>query len=84
MQLRAIPPEDVSSVSDIDTGQLAAVLQLLYALSTFKQQVRQKKKEERLEKAASAVVVSNPPASNTATMPPSTATKYVTFCSIVY
>ncbi|EYB83449.1 hypothetical protein Y032_0335g2869 [Ancylostoma ceylanicum] len=50
---------------DIDTGQLAAVLQLLYALSTFKQQIRQKKKEERLEKAAASTNI----------MPPSTASK---------
>ncbi|WKX96127.1 hypothetical protein Q1695_012518 [Nippostrongylus brasiliensis] len=57
---------------DIDTGQLAAVLQLLYALSTFKQQVRQKRKEERLEKATTAP----PPSATTASaMPPSTASK---------
>ncbi|XGW09978.1 hypothetical protein V3C99_011895 [Haemonchus contortus] len=50
---------------DIDTGQLAAVLQLLYALSTFKQQVKQKKKEGRQDKT---VVLATE-------MPPSTASK---------
>ncbi|VDM58674.1 unnamed protein product [Angiostrongylus costaricensis] len=52
---------------DIDTGQLAAVLQLLYALSTFKQFLKQKRKEEQAEKTQVPVI----------TMAPSTASKYV-------
>ncbi|KAE9413848.1 hypothetical protein Angca_005320 [Angiostrongylus cantonensis] len=53
------------SSRDIDTGQLAAVLQLLYALSTFKQFLKQKRKEEQEEKTQAPVI----------TMAPSTASK---------
>ncbi|KAK6732929.1 hypothetical protein RB195_016982 [Necator americanus] len=80
LQYLALAGVESSKVTsrDIDTGQLAAVLQLLYALSTFKQQTRQKRKEERLEKTTTTTTTTTTATTTTTTtniMPPSTASK---------